>query len=76
MYEYDPQLADLEFGRWHGRSRIPGTIPIDFLGSDGLGAYGGDRDLIFSNLVSDLRTVVTFTGAATFTAIRRMLVAA
>lgn len=76
MYEYDVQAQDMEFSRWHGRARVPGTILVDFAASEGLGMYGGDRDVIYSQLVSDLRTTVTFTGAATFTAIRRMLVAA
>ena len=76
MYEYDPQSADLEYSRWHGRARLLGVIPVDFAGSEGLGMYGGDRDFVYSQLVSDLRTTITCTGATTFTAIRRMLVAA
>lgn len=75
MYTYTPTGLDLEYGRFHGKARLAGTIPLDFVGSDGLGLYGGDRDVFFSSLVTDLLAVITATGAGTLTAIRRQLVA-
>ena len=75
LYEYDPKSADLEYCRWHGRARLPGVIPVDLAGSDGLGMYGGDRDVIFSNLVSDIKSVITATAAGTLHSVRRQLVA-
>lgn len=75
LYEYSPISLDLEYGRWHGKARLPGTIPLDFVGSDGLGLYGGDRDVFFSSLVTDLISIITTTGAGTLYAIRRQLVA-
>jgi hypothetical protein len=74
LYEYTPISADLEFTRWHGRARLAGVIPIDLAGSDGLGMYGGDRDLLFSQQVSDLKTIITATGAGTLHSMRRQLV--
>lgn len=76
MYEYVPASADMEYSRFHGRARLLGTLALDFLGSDGLGCYGGDRDLIYSNIVSDLKTTITATGATSLHCVRRMLVAA
>lgn len=75
MYEYDPKGLDLEYGRWHGAARIVGTIPLDFVGSDGLGLYGGDRDLIFAQLATDLMAIITATASGTLYAMRRQLVA-
>jgi hypothetical protein len=75
VYEYSPIMADREYARWHGRARLPGTIPIDLVGSDGLGLYGGDRDLFFSSMASDLKTIVTATGNGTLHSVRRQIVA-
>lgn len=75
LYQYTPISADLEFARWHGRARLPGTLPIDLLGSDGLGVYGGDRDALFSSLTPDLKTTITATGVGTLHSVRRQLVA-
>jgi hypothetical protein len=76
LYEYDTKSADLEFCRWHGRARLAGVIPVDLSGSDGLGMYGGDRDVVvFSNLVSDIKSVITATAAGTLHSVRRQLVA-
>lgn len=75
MYEYVPHSADLDYARFHGVARLGGVVAFDFLGSDGLGVYGGDRDVIYSNIVSDLKTVITATQADTLHSVRRMLVA-
>lgn len=75
LYEHTPISLDQEYGRFHGKARLAGTMPLDFVGSDGLGLYGGDRDVFFSSLTTDLLSIITATGAGTFYAIRRNLVA-
>lgn len=59
---------------YHGRARIAGVIPQDFLASSGLGNFGLVRDLFNSAVVTDLASVITATGATTLYTIRRQLV--
>jgi hypothetical protein len=75
IYEYTPNGLSLEYGAFHGVARLAGTIPIDLIGTDGFGVYGGTRDVIYSQLETDLKTVVTATGAGTLHAVRRQLFA-
>jgi hypothetical protein len=55
-------------------TRVAGSIPIDFLGSAGLGVYDKFRDTLDSGRVTDLATVITATGAGTLYTVRRQLV--
>lgn len=75
ILEYIPQSASIEFARSHGRARILGVCPFDLAGSSGLGMLGAPRDYIFSPLVTDLFTRLTFTAAVTLFTVRRQLVA-
>ncbi len=71
---YTPALLDLAFARTHGRARVKGVIPIDFIGTSGLGNYGSTRDLLYSALVTELESVVTASAAATLYTVRRQLI--
>ena len=46
---------------------------FDFLGTDGLGAYGAGRDPLDSRNVTDLTSVLTVAGAGTLSTVRRQL---
>jgi hypothetical protein len=73
--DYTPGMIGLEHARSHGRARLVGTIPVDLIGTDGLGVFGGTRDLLYSASVTELATVITATGAGTLNTVRRQLVA-
>lgn len=66
---------DIEARYLRGRARVAGTIPIDYIGSSGLGCYGTSRDVYDSAKVTDLASVITATGAGTLYTMRRQLVA-
>lgn len=71
------------FNSIHGRDvTLAGTaitgaanrIFQDFLGSDGLGAYGARRDYIDTSLLTDLGDIVTLAGACEMRTVRRELI--
>jgi hypothetical protein len=64
----------MEFNRFHGRARILGVIPFDLVGSSGLGNFGSVRDVLYSQLITDLDSVINFAAAGTLYTIRRQLV--
>ncbi len=67
---------DLEYARFHGgRTRTPGTLILDFVGSSGFGNYGMARDLINSGQVTDFGVVLDATGSGTLRVVRQQLVA-
>jgi hypothetical protein len=70
-----PGILDGEFTRWRGRARPVGVIPVDMLGSSGLGSYGSVRDVIYSQAITNLKSEITATGAGTLHSVRRELVA-
>jgi hypothetical protein len=70
----DIPFRDMEFRRLRGRARQAGGIYLDLLGTSGLGNYGLTRDVFNSQLVTDLATVITTTGAATAYNVRRQFV--
>lgn len=70
----DIPFLDLEFRKLRGRVRPAGGIFFDLLGTSGLGNYGLTRDVFNSQLVTDLASVITTTGAATAFNVRRQLV--
>lgn len=70
-----PGAASMEYARSHGRARTLGVMPWDLAGSSGLGVFGSIRDIIYSQLVTDIESVITFTGATTLYTVRRQLVA-
>ncbi len=74
IYEMDPLLADYWFSRFHGRARVAGVIPWDLIGSSGLGRYSSARDSIYTQAITSLKTVFTFTGATTLHSVRAELV--
>ncbi len=49
-------------------------IFVDFLSTDGMGAYGSSRDPINSAVLTDLSSVITAVGAGTLSSVRRQLV--
>ncbi len=71
---YTPALLDLAYARTHGRARVKGVIPIDFIGTSGLGNYGSTRDLLYSALVTELESVITASASGTLYTVRRQLV--
>lgn len=73
LYDYDTDLADLRIGFIQNLTRGKGTIPLDWLGSDGFGSYGSARDFINSALLTDFQAVLTASATDTLYAIRRML---
>jgi hypothetical protein len=74
LYTYTPGLMDQEVGYQKNLTRGLGSIPLDFLAKDGLGAYGSARDFINSALLTDFQAVLTTTATDTLYVIRRMLV--
>ena len=72
--DYTPNSADIEYGKTHGVARGLGTIPVDLIGTSGLGTFGSARDLFYSARVTDLFTRITATGAGTLRTVRRQLV--
>jgi hypothetical protein len=69
-----PAMVTMEFNRFHGRARILGVIPFDLVGSSGLGNFGSVRDVLYSQLITDLDSVINFAAAGTLYTIRRQLV--
>jgi len=69
-----PAFLDMEYSRFRGRTRLAGVIPVDMLGTSGLGNYGSARDLFDSNLVTDIVSVITFAAAGTLYTVKRQLV--
>lgn len=67
-------FLDMENRVLRGAAREPGVIPLDFLGTSGLGCFGLARDMFNSALVTDLSTVITATGAGTLYTVRRQLI--
>lgn len=67
-------FLDMENRVLRGAARVAGSIPLDFLGTSGLGNFGLARDMFNSALVTDLATVITPTGSATLYTVRRQLV--
>jgi hypothetical protein len=75
IYKMDPSLTDYVFWRNHGRARVKGLIPIDLLGTSGLGTYGSDRDVIFSQALADLQMIITASASpGTLYILRRELI--
>lgn len=74
-YEYSPNSLTLDFARFRGVTRPLGTIPLDLIGTSGMGLYASSRDVIYAQEVTDLRSVLTATGAGTLHAVRRVLTA-
>lgn len=70
----DTVYLDMEHNALRGRPRLGGTVPVDLLGTSGLGNYGLTRDLFNSALVTDLASVFQATGAGTLYTLRRQLV--
>ena len=70
----NPASLDMDYYRIHGSARREGVIPIDFLGTTGLGNFGSGRDLFNSGLVTDFLTIITPTGNGTLYTVRRQLV--
>lgn len=74
LEDYTPGAASALYALNHPSARILGTIPIDFMGDDGLGAFGRPRDFINSAVLTDLATILTTTGSGTLYAVRRQIV--
>lgn len=72
--DHNPASLDFEYYRIHGRARKAGVLPIDFIGSTGLGNFGSGRDLFNSALVTDFLTIITPTTTGTLYTLRRQLV--
>ena len=69
-----PGIMDGEHTRFRGRARLVGVIPVDLLGSSGIGSYGSSRDVIYSQAITNLKSDITATGAGTLHSVRRELV--
>lgn len=66
-----PAAENIAYGRSHGTTRRLGTLGIDFIGTDGLGTYGGARDLLDSRQVTELNTVIQAAAAGVLYTVRR-----
>lgn len=73
LYSLVPSTLNDLVGWRNGFTRLLGTLPLDFLGSDGLGNYGSARDFINSALLTDFQVVLTTTATGTLYVVRRML---
>lgn len=71
---YTPALLNLAHARTHGVTRRAGVIPVDMIGTTGLGNYGSTRDLLYSALVTELESVITFSAAGALYTVRRQLI--
>lgn len=71
-----PLLKSAEFAWNHpgGVVRNLGLIPFDWLGSSGLNYFGVARDMLNSQVITNIETVLTTTGAGTLYTVRKMLV--
>jgi hypothetical protein len=74
LVDADLDYISMEYAYQKGRVRNAGVIPVDLLGSSGLGNYGLSRDLFNSALVTDLASIITVTAAGTLYTLRRQLV--
>jgi hypothetical protein len=74
LADFTPELIGMEYSRFHGTVRRLGHIPIDLMGTSGLGMFGSTRDIINSANLTELETLLTLTGALTLYTVRRMLV--
>lgn len=74
LEDYTPTAANAIYGLNHPAARLLGSIPVDLMGDDGLGAFGRPRDFINSAVLTDLATILTATGAGTLYALRRQIV--
>lgn len=72
---YTPQALDMFFEKTHGRTRTAGCITFDFAGSSGLGMFGSARDLVFSQMVTEIASIINAAAAGTLYTVRRQLVA-
>lgn len=70
----DVVYLDIERAFSAGTTRLAGTIPIDLMGSSGMGMYDKSRDTINTRLVTDLATVIEATASGTLYSVRRQLV--
>jgi hypothetical protein len=75
IMDYTPASLNIDVNRTHGYVRLAGAIPLDLMGSSGLGIYGSTRDVLYSAAVTDLASIITATGAATLYTVRRQLIA-
>lgn len=74
LVDYTPTSLSLEFNAMHGRARVLGVVPVDLIGTAGLGVMGSARDLLYSGLVTDLISRINFTATGTLFTVRRQLV--
>lgn len=74
FFDFTPNGLDIEHVRFRGRARQSGVIPVDMLGSSGLGSYGSSRDVIYSQAITNLKSKVTASGAGTLHNVRRELI--
>jgi len=74
MERWVPASMNLDFTSKHGRARLVGTIPLDWLGSSGLGSFGSARDAILSQNISDLVVEIDANATDTLHAVRRQLI--
>lgn len=74
LYDLTPAGLTGLFNLYHGRARPLGVIPVDLLQLSGLGNYGSARDVINTARLTDIRTVITATGAGTLYSVKRQLV--
>jgi hypothetical protein len=74
LYDLTPASMDQLVGFRQNLTRGLGQAYLDFLGSDGFGAYGTARDFLNTGLLTDFQVVLTATATDTLYMVRRMLV--
>lgn len=74
LADVTPAMMTQFLGYRNNITRSLGVWALDFLGSDGFGAYGSSRDFIDSRKLTDMQVVMTATATGTLYLIRKMLV--
>jgi len=74
LHDFTPAILDIQTAALTGRTRIAGVLPIDYMGTAGLGNSGSSRDMLFSAMVTEFVDRITATGAGTLHTVRRQIV--
>lgn len=74
VLDIDPNYVDMSFRLLRGRARAPGAVLLDFMATTGLGMFEGLRDIIDTGALSDIQSVITFSGAGTLYNVRNELI--
>jgi hypothetical protein len=69
-----PAYYNGEFSQYRGRARVLGVIPFDLVSLSGLGNYGSLRDLLNTQNLTDIQSVIVPSGTVALYTMKRQLV--